>query len=180
MAHVISSSLTFERAAGSCGNSLYYCSVRCLHSAALNGYAPQLFTRTSKRNGVPYYAVALSGALCCLSYLSASSTAAKGLEWFISLAALGQAINFASMLVSWHYFQRALQAQGIAPKSLPFKGANMRWGPYLALAVLILVILTIAFPVFTKGNWDVQDFICGYFGRKTFPMTCVTANVAGI
>lgn len=68
------------------------------------------------------------------------------------------------MLVSWHCFQKALKAQGISRESLPFRGTNMRFGPYVALTLMMILMLTSAFSVFTKGNWDIQDFICGYFG----------------
>lgn len=137
-----------------------------MHSMSHNGYAPKVFKRTSKR-GVPYYSVALSGAICCVTYLCASSSASKGLDWFISLSTLGLIINFTSMLVSWHGFQKALKAQGFGRDALPFKGANMRFGPYVAIVLMVVIMLTSAFSVFTNGNWDVQSFICGYFGRES-------------
>lgn len=113
------------------------------------------------RNGVPIYAVLFNGALLCLTYLCSSSSAAVALDWFISLGTLGLLITFTSVLVSWVYFNKALRVQGISRDSLPFKGKNMRFGPYIAIIVMILVMLTSSFSVFTNGNWDIRGFICG-------------------
>lgn len=68
--------------AWSAGNSYLYMASRALYGMALVGNAPKIFTRCS-RNGIPYYATAVSGSVSLLAYMNLSNS---GSTVFVSLA----------------------------------------------------------------------------------------------
>lgn len=106
--------------AASCGNVFAYCAIRSLHTMALDGFAPKIFSRTLK-NGAPVYAVTLTLLIACLSYLGSSSSGAVAFGWFTGLVAVGLLLNKAWMIVSWIFFNRALSTCLHQARSLEMK-----------------------------------------------------------
>lgn len=56
----------------SASNSDLYIATRTLYGLASDNAAPAIFKKTNKR-GVPYPALALSSAICCLAFMNAST-----------------------------------------------------------------------------------------------------------
>lgn len=144
----------------SAGNSYVYCASRSLYGLALEGKAPKVLT-TVTRSGVPIYCVLVVLAFGLLSFLQLSENAAKVLNWFISLVTASQLLNFSALCVSYLCFYRALKAQGIDRKTLPYRP----WGqPYLAIYGLVgtfVMVFVGGYTVFLpiEGMWSVPNFL---------------------
>jgi amino acid transporter len=146
----------------SAGNSYMYCATRSLFGLALEGKAPKIFAKAN-RAGVPYYCVTAVLAICLLAFLSVSSGSAKVLGWFVSLITASQLINFSIMCFTFLMWMRALKAQGIDRRDLPYRS----WGqPYVAYYGLIwcsVMAIVGGYTVFLPGYWNVETFIFSYF-----------------
>jgi amino acid transporter len=156
----------------SAGNSYAYCASRSLYGLALEGKAPKIFTRTTRR-GVPVYCTAVVLAIALLAFLQVSENAATVLKWFINLVTASQLINYACMCATFIFWKRACDAQGFDRDTLPFKG----WGqPYLAWYGFIgcaVMAFVNGYTVFLPGQWDTPTFIFSYFMIGFFPIMFV-------
>ncbi|GAB7348428.1 hypothetical protein MBLNU459_g6851t3 [Dothideomycetes sp. NU459] len=156
----------------SAGNSYVYCASRSLFGLALEGKAPKIFTRTT-RKGVPIYCVLAVLVIALLSFLQVSNSASTVLSWFINLVTASQLINYAVMCATFLCWKRACDAQGLDRSSLPYKG----WGqPYVAwygLVGCLVMAFVGGYTVFLPGNWDVPTFLFSYFMIGLFPVLFV-------
>lgn len=112
----------------SAGNSYVYCASRSLFGLALEGKAPRILTRTT-RKGVPIYCVLVVLLISLLSFLQVSNSASTVLSWFINLVTASQLINYAVMCMTFISFYKACQVQGLDRNTLPYKGIGQ---PYVA------------------------------------------------
>lgn len=97
-------------AAFSAGNSYVYCASRSLMGLALEGKAPRIFAKCTRR-GVPIYSVLLVLLISLLSFLQVGSGSAVVLSWFVSLVTASQLINFSVMAFTYMRFLKALKAR---------------------------------------------------------------------
>lgn len=145
-------------AAFSAGNSYVYCASRSLYGLALEGKAPAIFTKCT-RKGVPIYSVLLVLAFAFLAFLQVSNSAAIVLQWFVNLVTASQLINFSVTCATYICFHRALKAQGIDRRTLPYRGW---WQPYAAwygLAGCFVMAFVGGYTVFLPGQWDIPTFL---------------------
>ncbi|KAL2430376.1 General amino acid permease AGP2 [Exophiala dermatitidis] len=159
-------------AAFSAGNSYVYCASRSLFGLALEGKAPQIFTRCT-RNGVPIYCVLLVLLISLLSFLQVSNDAAVVLNWFVNLVTASQLINFAVMSFTYIKFKRALDVQGVDRNTLPYKSWWQPFSAYYALVGCFVMAFVGGYPVFLPGNWDVPTFLFSYTSVAVFPILFV-------
>lgn len=145
----------------SAGNSYVYCASRSLFGLALEGKAPAIFARCT-RNGVPIFSVGLVLLIALLSFLQLNNNSAVVLSWFVSLVTASQLLNFAFMCITFLFWKRACEAQGLERKGLPFFGW---WQPYVAYYGLFWTLLMTfvgGYAVFLPGNWDIPTFLFSY------------------
>ncbi|OAX82891.1 hypothetical protein ACJ72_02759 [Emergomyces africanus] len=167
-------------AAFSAGNSYVYCASRSLFGLALEGKAPQIFTKCN-RNGVPIYCVMLVLLIALLSFLQVSNEASIVLNWFVSLVTASQLLNFFSVAFTYTRFMKALDAQGVSRDSLPYKGYFQPYLAYYACAGTLTMAFVGGYTVFLPGNWSIPTFLFSYtmiglcpvlfFGWKLFKKT---------
>ncbi|KAL2196782.1 amino acid permease/ SLC12A domain-containing protein [Corynascus similis CBS 632.67] len=148
-------------AAFSAGNSYVYCASRSLYGMALEGKAPRLFLRCTKK-GVPIYAVGLVLLIALLAFLQVSNDAAVVLQWFVNLVTASQLINFSVMSVTYLRFHAALKAQGVDRRSLPYRAMLQPYAAWYALAGTFVMTFVGGYMVFLPGNWDVPTFLFSY------------------
>lgn len=72
-----------------------------------------------------------------------------------------------AILVSHISFRRALKAQGIAAKDLPYTAFGQPWGSYYALTISLLVIVFSGYDAFIP-TFHVDKFILKYLGVVIF------------
>ncbi|KIJ21142.1 hypothetical protein PAXINDRAFT_165897 [Paxillus involutus ATCC 200175] len=149
----------------SAANSFLFCESRIFYGLALRGQAPRFLTYCTK-TGLPIPAVLLSAAFAFLSLMNISSGAATVFNWFVHLSTIGGFFSWASMNLTYLYFYRGMEHQGIDRKQLHY------WSPlqpYLAIWGLswsIILIFINGFSVF----WDfkVSDFLAAYINIPLF------------
>lgn len=134
-----------------------------MFALAQNKQAPQIFLKCSKR-GVPYYAVGFTAMFSLLTFLSVGSGASVVFGWFLNLTTIASLFTWVSICVAYIRFHSHCKAQGVTRDSLPFKSFGQPYTAWIALVFFSIIILFNGWKVFTKGNWDVQDFITAYIG----------------
>ncbi|EFQ27543.1 amino acid permease [Colletotrichum graminicola] len=154
----------------SAANSDIYISSRTLYGIAADGKAPRIFTRTTKA-GVPFMALGLCGAFCCLAYMSVSSGAAAVFGYLTNVVTVFGLLTWISILVSHIFFCRAREAQGIDSAYIPYRAPLGIWGSYIAVGFLIILTLTKGVEVFV-GSFDYKNFIVQYIGIPVY-LTCI-------
>ncbi|KAI5235387.1 putative amino acid permease [Aureobasidium subglaciale] len=143
----------------SAGNTYTYVATRTLHGMAVEGRAPKIFRKTTK-NGVPIWCFAFIMLFPCLSFLQVSSGSNKVLTWLVNLITAGGVINYIVMTMTYICFWRALKAQGIDRKTLPYCGWFQPWSAYLGLAWMVMIVFCYGYTSFAP--WSVDNFFIYY------------------
>ncbi|GIC91287.1 putative general amino acid permease (Agp2) [Aspergillus udagawae] len=156
-------------AAFSAGNSYVYCASRSLYGLALDGKAPRLFTKCTKR-GVPIYCVSVVMLIALLAFLQVSNSASVVLDWFVNLVTASQLINFSVITFTYTRFRKAIIAQGIPRESLPYRSWWQPYTAYVALVCTTVMAFVGGYTVFLPGNWDVPTFLFSYTMIGVFPV----------
>lgn len=139
----------------SAGNTYTYCSTRSLYGMAVEGRAPGIFRKTTK-NGVPIYCFFFVMLFPCLSFLQVSNGSNKVLTWLVNLITAGGIINYIVMTITYIFFWRALKAQGIDRKLLPYCGWFQPYSAYIGLAWMIMIVTCYGYTSFAP--WSVDNF----------------------
>jgi amino acid transporter len=155
----------------SAANSDLYIASRTLYGLALEGNAPELFSRTDRR-GVPIYALGLSSLFCCLAFMNVSTSSQTVFKYFVNLVTIFGLLTWISILVSHIWFVRARRAQNIPDTAMAFVAPGGKWGSIASLCFCILIAIFKGFDYFvhgsavgkTYGSWDYKNFITAYLG----------------
>ncbi|RHZ73439.1 hypothetical protein CDV55_105635 [Aspergillus turcosus] len=153
----------------SAGNSYVYCASRSLYGLALDGKAPRLLTKCTKR-GVPIFCVLVVMLIALLSFLQVSNSASVVLDWFVNLVTASQLINFSVITFTYTRFRKAMIAQGIPRESLPYKSWWQPYTAYIALVSTTVMAFVGGYTVFLPGNWDIPTFFFSYTMIGLFPV----------
>ncbi|KAK0476032.1 general amino acid permease AGP2 [Armillaria novae-zelandiae] len=160
----------------SAGNSYVFCASRTLYGMALQRRLPRFLTRCT-RNGVPIYFVGIAILVALLAFLQVSNDTSKVLEWFVSLTAATQVINYAIVTFTYLRFYYALKAQGIPRSSLPFRGPLQPFCGYYAFAFTLIMPFILGYSVFMPGNWDITTFFFSYTIIGVLPILFIVWKV---
>ncbi|KAF5006683.1 hypothetical protein FDECE_6975 [Fusarium decemcellulare] len=152
----------------SASNTDLYISSRTLHALASDGLAPKVFKKTNK-NGVPVYALGVSGLFCLLAFMNVSDDSTKVFGHFVNLTTIFALMTWISILVTHIYWCKAPRVQRLADEALPYVAPLGVYGTYVALFICILVALTKNYDVFV-GDFGskYETFITGYLGIPVF------------
>ncbi|KAF2747827.1 AAT family amino acid transporter [Sporormia fimetaria CBS 119925] len=145
----------------SAGNAYTYCATRTLYALAIEGRAPRVFTKCTKK-GVPIYAFCLVMLFPLLSFLQISNNSAKVLTWLLNLITAGGLIDFIVMCITYICFYNACKAQGVDRKTLPYCGWFQPYSAWIGLVGLTCVVFAYGYSVFLPGNWNIEDFFSYY------------------
>ncbi|KAM0457033.1 hypothetical protein ACHAPV_007013 [Trichoderma viride] len=143
-----------------------YCASRSLYGLARDGQAPRIFGKT-RENGNPVYAVGITCIFVGLGFLNVTKSAATVFQYLVSLVTIFAVLNWMAILVSHISFRRALKAQGIVAKDLPYTAFGQPWGSYYALTITLLVIMFSGYDAFIP-TFQVDKFILKYLGVVIF------------
>ena len=151
----------------SAGNTYSYCATRTLYSMALEGRAPRIFKKTT-RKGTPVFAYSIVACFSLLSFLQLSDSSSIVIEWLGTLITGGQLIDYIVITATYISFYRACKAQGYDRRTFPYYG---RLQPYCAyVAVCTLVLLTLFYGYKSFGPWDVATFFQNYTMQIVAPI----------
>jgi len=149
----------------SAANSDLYIGSRTLYGLAVEGKAPAIFKRVNSM-GVPWAALLLCSAFCCLVFLNVASGTAKVFGYFVSLVSTFGAITWICIVYSHLRFMKALEAHGMSRDDLPYKAPFQPWGSYLALVSTSIILFFKGFDAFIP--WKVDSFLTNYIGIPVF------------
>ncbi|KAI4926015.1 uncharacterized protein J4E92_006752 [Alternaria infectoria] len=162
--HVVNAAVLTS--AWSAGNAFLFSGSRVLYGMALNGEAPKIFGRTSKK-GVPYVAVLATWAIGLLAYLNVSSTGAQVFLWFSNISTISGFIAWIVVMITYIRFRKAMIFHNLL-ESLPYRTPFQPYLTYFVLSVVSLLTLTNGFQVFVPANWSVSDFLAAYITIPIF------------
>jgi amino acid transporter len=145
----------------SAGNAYTYCAMRSLYGLALEGQAPKIFAKCTKQ-GIPIYAYALTMCFPLLSFLQVSNNTAQVVTWLANLTEAAQIIDYIIMCVTYIFFYRALAAQGIDRKTLPYVGWWQPWSAYIGACGMFVIVCIYGYTTFLPGAWDIGTFFSYY------------------
>lgn len=160
-------------AAWSAGNSFLYLASRSLYSMAVEGSAPRIFQRCTKK-GVPIYAVAASSSFCLLAYMNVNSAAADVFNWLLNLVNTGGFISWVCCSITYIHFRRACHVQEVDVSRLASRSPLQPVGAWATLFVFSLLCLLNGFTVFFPSEWSVADFLSAYIGLPIFVVIYIT------
>ncbi|KAI1437327.1 amino-acid permease inda1 [Xylaria sp. CBS 124048] len=162
--HIINAAVLTS--AWSAGNAFCFSGSRVLYSMALNGQAPRLFTRTSRR-GVPYVAVLFTLAIGALAFLNVSNKSAVAFQWFSNISTISGYIAWIVVMITYLRFRKAMAHHGMLD-ALPFRTPFQPYMTYFILFLVVLLTLTNGFQVFVPAQWSVSDFLASYITIPIF------------
>lgn len=148
----------------SAANSDIYLAARTIWALAKDGQAPAIFHKTNK-NGVPIAAVAVSSLFIALGFMNVTKDAATVFGYFVSLVTVFGALNWISILVSYHFMLQGMKAQGIPRSVMPYRNPLLPWGAYIAFVVTVLVIIFNGFAAFMP--FKIDKFLTSYSKHKS-------------
>lgn len=151
----------------SAGNTLTYCATRSLYGLALEGRAPKILTKTTKK-GVPIFAFAVVILFPFLSFLSLSDSSSKVIGWLVSLITAGALIDYFVICVTYIQFHKACKAQGIDRRTLPYFGYFQPHCAYLGAVAMFLICLFYGYAAFDP--WSVDVFFQNYTMQLVAPV----------
>ena len=152
--------------AWSAGNSFLYSGSRVLYSMALSNQAPKWFRITNKY-GVPWVAVLFTWSFGLLAFLNVSNSGATVFNWFVNISTISGYIAWIVVMITYLRFRKAMIFNNMLD-ALPYKTAFQPYATYFTLFIITLLTLTNGFAIFTKGNWDVKNFIAAYITLPIF------------
>ncbi|KAJ5176403.1 General amino acid permease AGP2 [Penicillium canariense] len=153
----------------SAGNSYVYCASRSLYGLALEGKAPLFLAKCTKK-GVPIYCVAVVLLIALLSFLQVSNGASVVLSWFVNLVTASQLINFSVVTFTYIRFKKALDAQGVSRRALPYRSWFQPYIAYVACTATTIMAFVGGYTVFLPGHWSVPTFLFSYTMIGLFPV----------
>jgi amino acid transporter len=159
----------------SAGNSYTYCASRSLYGLALEGRAPRILTYCTK-GGVPLYSFFVVMIFPCLAFLQLSNSSNQVLTWLINLVTAGGVINYIVITITYIFFYRACQAQGLDRKNLPYTGWFQPYSAYIGLAWMTFIVFCYGYSSFAP--FDVTSFFTYYAMLILAPILFITWKVA--
>ncbi|WVF69395.1 hypothetical protein IAT40_004171 [Kwoniella sp. CBS 6097] len=149
----------------SAANSDQYVATRTLYGMAMDGNAPRIFTKCTKR-GVPWVAFCFTGMFMGLAYLVASQNALDIFNYFVNSVTIFGGLTWVSILSSHIAFMRGMKAQGISRDTLPYKAPFQPYLTYVALFLTCIVLFFKGFDSFMP--WAYKTFITNYIGIPVY------------
>ena len=143
----------------SAGNTYVYCGTKALYGMALEGRAPRILTKCTKK-GVPVFAFLVTMSFGLLSYLQVSSGSAKVIGWLISLITGCCMIDYFVMCITFINYYKACQVQGLDRTTLPYCGWFQPYGAYIGAVCTIVIAIFLGYGSFTP--WSGPSFVQSY------------------
>ena len=151
----------------SAGNTYTYCATRSLYSLALEGRAPAIL-RECNSKGVPVWCFCVVMLFPRLSFLPRSKGSAEALNILLSLITGGGIVDYIVMSITFLFYYRACQAQGVDRRTRPYYGYFQPYGAWVALVVQIVVVYTYGYRALVEG--DAKFFFSNYTMQVAAPV----------
>lgn len=150
----------------SAGNSGLYASTRMLYAMAVDGKAPKVFARVSKR-GIPGPALAMTAAIGGFAFLTSLIGNGGAYIWLVNISGLSGFIVWMGIAWSHYRFRKAYVAQGFDLNDLKFKAKWFPLGPIVALVMCAVVIVGQNYQALFGGGHFIE-IVSSYIGIPAF------------
>ncbi|MBO7742747.1 amino acid permease [Paenibacillus sp. MWE-103] len=151
----------------SAGNSGMYASARMLWVLAKEGKAPRAFARLNAR-GVPVPALLATAAVGMLAFLASFFGDGQVYVWLLNASGMSGFIAWLGISVSHYRFRKAYAAQGRSLADLPYRSKWFPFGPILAGAMCMAVIVGQSIGAVSDGKVDWTFLFASYIGIPLF------------
>ncbi len=149
----------------SAGNSGLYISSRMLYGLAQEGKAPKIFQKVTK-NGVPMPALIATAAVGLVGFIAGLISEHGAYTWLINISGLSGFIVWVGVAMCHYRFRRAYVKQGHDVKDLPYVAPFFPFGPILAFAMCLIVILGQNYEAVFAGRG--MEVLSAYIGLPVF------------
>ncbi|OJJ08128.1 hypothetical protein ASPVEDRAFT_878521 [Aspergillus versicolor CBS 583.65] len=143
----------------SAGNTYVYAASRSLYGLALDGKAPKILRKCTKK-GIPIYCFVVVMAFSFLSFLQLSNGSATVLTWLVNLLSGAAVINFIAISATYIRFYKACKHQRLDRGTFRYKGWFQPWAGYLAFCWMLTIAICYGYASFTP--WSVAEFFTHY------------------
>lgn len=113
------------------------------------------------------YAVGFASLFICLAFLNVSTSSATVFGYFVSLSTVLGLVNWVNIMVTYFFFQRALQRNGFTRADLPYRGPLQPYGSYTAFLITGIVIIFQGYKAFIT-SFDHITFVVSYIGLVAY------------
>ncbi|XP_006457893.1 hypothetical protein AGABI2DRAFT_176453 [Agaricus bisporus var. bisporus H97] len=145
----------------SAGNTYFYIGSRILFGLALEGKAPKLLAKCTKR-GVPIYSVIVMVLFSLLAFMQVSERGTLVLNWLLNLLSSAGILARAFICLAYIRFHKAMNLQGIPRTELPYRTYLQPFSAYYACVALLVIVFVYQYTLFLKGHWNTVTFIFSY------------------
>jgi lysine-specific permease len=145
----------------SCGNSSLYVSSRMLYAMSHTGQAPRWLGKLNRR-GVPVAAVWATGLVGALAFLSNAVGGQKIYQMLYNFSSLTGFLIWLGIALCHLRFRKAWAAQGRRVESLKFRSRFYPAGPWLAIALFLIVLFGANVDIFLQPTFSWFDFVTSY------------------
>jgi yeast amino acid transporter len=147
-------------------SSNVYTASRTLIGLAQEGFAPRIFTKTTK-SGVRYWSMLFTSLFGLLGFLNVSNTGSTVFEWLMQMAGLAGFITWASLNACHLAFMNTMKAREISRDTLPYKAFWQPYFSYYGIFFNVLIMFTQGFTAFIP-HLKVVDFFINYLSPILF------------
>lgn len=142
----------------SAGNSFLYGASRNLHSMAVRGSVPKVFTRCN-RWGVPYLCVSVCGAISLLAFLTVSNSSTVAFTWLSNISTVSGFISWIIISITYIRYRKALKYHNLDDR-VTFRPPLQIVGAYACIVFFTIITFTNGYAVFFDFNGS--DFVAAY------------------
>ena len=151
----------------SAGNSGLYASTRMLFVLAHQGSAPKIFGKLSA-SGVPRNALFATTAVAGLCFLTSLFDNQSVYLWLLNTSGMSGFIAWLGIAISHYRFRRGYVMNGYDVNKLPYKSSFFPFGPMLAFALCMVIMLGQNYQAFLEGTIDWAGVVATYIGIPLF------------
>ncbi|KAI0075661.1 amino acid permease [Panus rudis PR-1116 ss-1] len=159
----------FLTSACSAASSQLYSSSRALYGLAMNGVAPNFFTKLT-RKGLPLVAIAFQASFGFLAYMGLKEGSGRVFGWFGNMTSIAGLISWFGICVTYIRFREGLRVQGIPRSSLPYVGFAQPYLAYYGAFTSLFICIISGWTVFIQGNWQTDFFVTNYLPLALYPI----------
>ena len=157
----------------SCGNSGMYAATRMLYSMAVEGKAPKIFAKVSKR-GVPLNALIVTTIIGMAAFLGSLVGEGTVYLWLVNASGVAGFIAWLGIAISHYRFRKAFIAQGHSLNDLKYKAKLFPLGPIIAMVLCVVVVVG---QFFVNKDFTFLGFLVAYIGAIAFVLLYIVYKI---
>lgn len=151
----------------SAGNSGMYASTRMLWDLARDGKAPKFLGKLDKR-GVPVNALIATALVGTLAFSASYFGDGVVYVWLLNASGMAGFVTWVGIAFAHYRFRKAYLAQGHSLADLPYRAKGYPYGPLLALALCIIIIIGQGYGAISANGIDWNSMLVSYIGLLLF------------